>query len=87
MLDFFTGRKISMEFLNQLGVRDNNAGACFGFGEWSTTTDAGQVESINPATGEVIATVGDQPADEQGLYFELRNNGRAIDPAVWIDRS
>ena len=46
-----------MDFLKTLGIEDTNPGAYFGNGEWSTTTDAGQIESINPATGEVIARV------------------------------
>jgi septal ring factor EnvC (AmiA/AmiB activator) len=36
--------------------------------------------------GTVISTVGENPGNDQGLYFELRNNGKAVDPAVWLDR-
>jgi len=43
--------------LDSLGLKAENPGACFGPGQWSTTTDAGRIESINPATGEVIASV------------------------------
>ena len=46
-----------MEFLKSLGINDFNPGAYFGDGQWSSTTDAGANEAINPATGEVIATV------------------------------
>jgi len=46
-----------MEFLKTLGVKDLNPGAFFGAGEWSTTQDAGLIESFNPATGELIAGV------------------------------
>ncbi len=46
-----------MDFLKKLGIEDENPGAYFGQGEWSTTTDAGQIESVNPATGEVIARI------------------------------
>jgi aldehyde dehydrogenase (NAD+) len=46
-----------MDFLNKLGIEKENPGAYFGGGEWSTTTDAGQIEAINPATGETIARV------------------------------
>ena len=45
------------KILDSLGLRAENPGACFGPGHWSTTTDAGTIESINPATGEVIASV------------------------------
>ena len=43
--------------LDALGLKSENPGACFGPGQWSSTTDAGRVDSINPATGEVIASV------------------------------
>jgi len=46
-----------MEFLKTLGIEDFNPGAYFGGGEWSTTQDAGLIESFNPATGERIASV------------------------------
>jgi septal ring factor EnvC (AmiA/AmiB activator) len=36
--------------------------------------------------GSVVATVGSNPGGEQGLYFELRKAGRAVDPAVWLKR-
>ncbi len=37
-------------------------------------------------SGATIATVGSGPSGEQGLYFELRRDGKAIDPAAWISR-
>jgi len=46
-----------MEILKQLGLEANNPGAYFGRGQWSETTDAGQIKATNPATGEIIATV------------------------------
>jgi len=36
--------------------------------------------------GEVISIIGDNPGSEQGLYFELRKNGKAVDPAAWLKR-
>ena len=37
------------------------------------------------STGDVIATVGNSGGNEQsGLYFELRFQGKAFDPLVWI---
>lgn len=36
--------------------------------------------------GEVISIVGGNPGGDQGLYFELRKNGKALDPAAWIAR-
>jgi septal ring factor EnvC (AmiA/AmiB activator) len=56
-----------------MSLYGNNESLLFEPGDW-----------VQP--GEVVGTVGDNPGDEQGLYFELRNNGRAIDPAQWVDR-
>ena len=36
--------------------------------------------------GSKISTVGESPGNDQGLYFELRNQGKAIDPATWLSR-
>jgi septal ring factor EnvC (AmiA/AmiB activator) len=36
--------------------------------------------------GNAIAIVGSNPGNEQGLYFELRKGGKAIDPAAWLAR-
>ena len=37
--------------------------------------------------GDIIATVGNSGGNEQsGLYFEMRHQGRAIDPLTWMNR-
>lgn len=36
--------------------------------------------------GEPISVVGSNPGMSQGLYFELRKDGKAVDPAAWIKR-
>ncbi len=37
--------------------------------------------------GDIIANVGNSGGNEQsGLYFEMRYQGRAIDPSLWINR-
>jgi aldehyde dehydrogenase (NAD+) len=46
-----------MDFLQQLRIDANNPGACFGFDDWSAADGPGQLTSINPATGEAIASV------------------------------
>lgn len=36
--------------------------------------------------GDVISVVGSNPGNDQGLYFELRRKGKALDPASWLAR-
>ncbi|HEX7339108.1 MAG TPA: aldehyde dehydrogenase family protein [Rhodanobacteraceae bacterium] len=48
---------MSHDILKALGLSDVNSGTYLGRGEWSKTTDAGTLTSIDPATGEVIASV------------------------------
>jgi aldehyde dehydrogenase (NAD+) len=46
-----------MEMLKPFGIEHDNAGAYLGDGEWSSTTDAGVIDCVNPATAETIARV------------------------------
>ncbi len=48
---------MSADILKALGLEKTNSGTYLGQGEWSKTTDAGVIQSINPATNEVIAEV------------------------------
>ncbi|MBC8346751.1 MAG: aldehyde dehydrogenase family protein [Candidatus Marinimicrobia bacterium] len=43
--------------LKDLGIDDVNYGACSGMNKWSSSQEGGLLESINPATEEVIAGV------------------------------
>ena len=43
--------------LTELGIKDENFGACSGSDKWSNNRDGGLIESINPANGEVIGSV------------------------------
>lgn len=36
--------------------------------------------------GSNISTVGTSPLNGNGLYFEIRKNGKAMDPAAWLKR-
>jgi septal ring factor EnvC (AmiA/AmiB activator) len=36
--------------------------------------------------GDGISTVGTSPLNGNGLYFEIRKNGKALDPVVWLKR-
>ena len=35
---------------------------------------------------ESIAQVGQSSTGDQGMYFELRKDGKALDPAAWLRR-
>jgi len=37
-------------------------------------------------SGTAISTVGTSPLNGDGLYFEIRRNSKAMDPAVWLKR-
>jgi len=43
--------------LKELGINQVNYGACSGAEKWSTSRKGGLIESVNPATGELIASV------------------------------
>ena len=62
-----------MDFLQKLGIKDDNPGAYLGRGQWSSTTDAGVIESINPSNGELIARVYSASHDD---YEQLISNAR-----------
>jgi len=64
--------------LDSLGLTAENPGACFGPGVWSTTTDAGSIDSINSATGEVIARVhAASQADYERILDQAVETARA----------
>ena len=46
-----------MEILKNLGIKENNMGACAGPNDWNNTTSEGKIDSINPSTGKLIASV------------------------------
>ncbi len=56
-----------------MSLYGNNESLLYEAGEW-----------IQP--GQAIGTIGSQPAGDQGLYFELRNNGQPVDPSIWVSR-
>ena len=37
-------------------------------------------------SGSGISTVGSSPLNGDGLYFEIRKDGKAVDPAAWLKR-
>jgi len=64
-----------MEFLNELGIKQSNPGAYIGNGEWSTATDNGNIEAINPANGQVIAQVH---GASTGDYEKIISRAQAV---------
>ena len=52
-----------MEFLSQLGIKENNYGLSTGL-NWGTTEDQGKLNIHSPATGEYIASVYQVSADD-----------------------
>ena len=36
--------------------------------------------------GQIISVIGVRTGNDQGLYFELRKNGKSVDPAAWLAR-
>lgn len=51
----------------------NNESLLFEVGDW-----------VEPGT--VISTVGANPLSGDGLYFEIRRDGKVLDPAAWLKR-
>ncbi len=47
----------NMDFLKELGIEQENYGACIGGEEWAKTPDSKKLESFNPSTGKIIASV------------------------------
>ena len=45
------------EILNQLWIQPINAGACSGPGGWASATNSGLLDSVTPATGQVLAQI------------------------------
>ena len=56
--------------LSALGLTATESGTYLGRGEWSTTTDAGVLEPVNPSTGEVIGKVYASSAADYEIILE-----------------
>ncbi|HUH30230.1 MAG TPA: aldehyde dehydrogenase family protein [Rhodanobacter sp.] len=61
---------MSHAILSALGLGAEQSGTYLGQGEWSKTTDAGTLRPVNPATGEVIATVHASSAADYAKLME-----------------
>jgi aldehyde dehydrogenase (NAD+) len=56
--------------LTALGLGASESGTYLGHGEWSTTTDAGVIEPVNPTTGEVLGRVQASSQADYDLIVE-----------------
>ncbi len=56
-----------------LSLYANNESLLFDVGDW-----------VEP--GAIISTVGSSALSDNGLYFEIRKDGKALDPAIWLKR-
>jgi aldehyde dehydrogenase (NAD+) len=61
---------MSNAILTALGLGATQSGTYLGNGEWSKTTDAGTLQPVNPATGEVIASVHASSAADYELIVK-----------------
>ncbi|WP_267224111.1 L-piperidine-6-carboxylate dehydrogenase [Dyella silvae] len=61
---------MSNAILTALGLGATQSGTYLGSGEWSKTTDAGTLQPVNPATGEVIASVHASSAADYELIVK-----------------
>ncbi len=65
--------KTQQEIFEILGLAADQPGGCLSSATWTTTTNAGVVESSNPATGELLARVhGCAEADYEALVAGLQ---------------
>ena len=53
-----------MDILHELGIESENFGSCTCSGKWNDSINSGKIDSINPATGEIIASVYECSADD-----------------------
>ena len=61
--------------LTALGLGANESGTYLGNGEWSTTSDAGVLEPVNPTTGEVLGRVlASSQADYDTIFERAQAN-------------
>jgi aldehyde dehydrogenase (NAD+) len=70
---------MSAKILSALGLTEINSGTYLGNGEWSKTSDAGVLESINPSNNAVIARVH---ASSEADYETIMQRAQAAF-AIW----
>ncbi|SVA30968.1 uncharacterized protein METZ01_LOCUS83822, partial [marine metagenome] len=53
-----------MDPLRELGIDSENYGSCTGKGKWNDSNSSVKIDSINPSTGEIIASVYECSVEE-----------------------
>ncbi len=64
------------EIFTQLGIEATNYGSCYGTNDWSRTKNAGELISLNPSTGEVLAKVFQ--CNEEDYHTVVENSIKAF---------
>ena len=66
-----------MNILEKLNLSQENSGTCYGLDDWSDTQTAGRIESVNPATGETIASVYSASEEDYERVIEAARKVKA----------
>jgi aldehyde dehydrogenase (NAD+) len=69
---------MSGKILTALGLTANESGTYLGRGEWANSTGAGTLSPVNPATGEVIATVQATSATDYETIVQRAQEAYAV---------
>jgi septal ring factor EnvC (AmiA/AmiB activator) len=67
----------------QLIILDHGGKTYSLYGHLATMT---VVRGDKVTRGQAVGTVGRTPTGEPALYFELRIDGRPVDPVIWLKR-
>ncbi|MEE2788432.1 MAG: aldehyde dehydrogenase family protein [Myxococcota bacterium] len=65
-----------MSIFERLGIGTRHAGTCLGPGRWLENPESPWIESINPATGDVIGRVRASTAEELSALMETAQSAR-----------
>ena len=58
------------ELLKKLNISDDNFGACSGPGGWIENSSTKKISSINPSTGEIIASVFESTTEDYNVIVK-----------------
>jgi septal ring factor EnvC (AmiA/AmiB activator) len=53
---------------------------------YGSLLEVGAAQGTRVGRGDQVGTVGVSPGGAVGLYFELRIDGRPVDPLQWLKR-